>query len=600
MLRSRAPLARRIAFIAAAAALAVALTVLGEGAAGAHPRAGAAARSHAERSKARTAADSTTATPIKHLVVIFQENVSFDHYFGTYPNATNPSGEPTFTPVGGTPSVNGLSGALLTNNPNLSNPQRLDRSQALTCDQGHGYTAEQKAFDAGAMDQFVQSTGGSRTVQQCTGTASGTSPNYAVMDYYDGNTVTGLWIYAQNFAMSDNSYSDTFGPSTPGAVNVTATNTYGTICGPASAVYGSTPCSAAPGGAPATPGSPQPQSSGTTYSDADPNYDVCSATQDGNGAASTIQMGGKNIGDLLDSAGVSWGWFQGGFASPGYSSANSSSDNLSQVCTGSHQNIGGASVKDYSPHHEPFQYYASTANPKHLPPTSVAAIGHQDQANHQYDLKDFWAAADAGNLPAVSYLKAAAYQDGHGGYSDPLDEQRFLAETINRLEHLGSWKSTAVVIAYDDSDGWYDHQMGPLITQSQIPLDALTGPGACGSNASKVPTSGTGTPEQARCGVGPRQPLLIVSPFSKSNYVDNTLTTQSSVVRFIEDNWLGGQRIGGGSNDTIAGTLGNMLDFSQHVDRRVFLDPSTGQPTDSGSGARRGSDAARLTSSAAT
>src|SRR6201993_5498828 len=83
-----------------------------------------------------------TTTPIKHVVVIFQENVSFDHYFGTYPNATNPAGEPAFHAKQDTPSVNGLTTALLTNNPNLNNPARLDRSQALTCDQDHNYTDE--------------------------------------------------------------------------------------------------------------------------------------------------------------------------------------------------------------------------------------------------------------------------------------------------------------------------------------------------------------------------------------------------------------------------------------------------------------------------
>jgi phospholipase C len=62
-----------------------------------------------------------TATPIKHIVVIFQENVSFDHYFGTYPNAKNPKGEPAFHARPGTPSVNGLQGALLTSNPNFLN-----------------------------------------------------------------------------------------------------------------------------------------------------------------------------------------------------------------------------------------------------------------------------------------------------------------------------------------------------------------------------------------------------------------------------------------------------------------------------------------------
>jgi phospholipase C len=511
-----------------------------------------------------------TATPIRHLVVIFQENVSFDHYFGTYPNAANTGGSP-FHAAPDTPTVNGLNGSLLTNNPNSANPQRLGPDLALTCDQNHGYTAEQKAYDMGLMDKFVENT----DVESCS-PPDKTAPGL-VMDYYDGNTVTGLWNYAQQFAMSDNSYSTVFGPSTPGALNVTVANTYGAICGPSTAVANGTPCTADPGSAPSTPGSPQQQGTGTVYSDADPNYDICSKTQDKRTAAQTIQMGGQNVGDLLSHAGVSWGWFQGGFASPDYVPGKPSSDDLSAVCTSAHDNIGGASQLDYNPHHEPFQYYGSTANPKHVPPSSIAAIGRQDQANHQYDLKDFWAAADHGNLPSVSYLKAADYQDGHAGYSDPLDEQTFLVDTINHLQKLPSWSSTAVVILYDDSDGWYDHQMGPILTQSQTPLDALTGTGLCGANTAKVPSG-----QQARCGLGPRQPLLVVSPWAKHNYVDGTLTDQSSVVRFIEDNWLGGNRLGAGAVDATAGPLDNLFQFGRRggpPNRALYLDPSTGEPT---------------------
>src|ERR1700682_5224348 len=173
-------------------------------------------------SKPATAAKAvtTTATPIQHLVVIFQENVSFDHYFGTYPNALNPKGEPKFKASPNTPSVNGLTNTLLTFNPNLnpangagaSNPFRLDRSQAVTADQNHDYTAEQLAFDAGLMDLFPLHT---------------SSGGNEVMGYYDGNTVTGLWNYAQFFAMSDNSYSTTFGPSTPGGINLVSGQTNG-------------------------------------------------------------------------------------------------------------------------------------------------------------------------------------------------------------------------------------------------------------------------------------------------------------------------------------------------------------------------------------
>ncbi len=158
MVRWRLPAGLLAALVVAASGLAV---VQSAGASGSRSRHSTVrtTRSAARRSNqyARPA-DATTASPIKHLVVIFQENVSFDHYFGTYPHATNPSGEPAFHAAPGTPTVNGLSGTLLTDNPNADNPQRLDRSQALTCDQNHGYTAEQKAFDMGLMDKFVQNT----------------------------------------------------------------------------------------------------------------------------------------------------------------------------------------------------------------------------------------------------------------------------------------------------------------------------------------------------------------------------------------------------------------------------------------------------------
>ena len=158
---------------------------------------------------------SDTTTPIKHLVVLFDENVSFDHYFGTYPYAKNPKNEPPFKAKPHTPRVNGLTKDLLEHNPNLYNPKRLDRSQAMTDDMDHSYTDEQKAFNGGKMDKFVEYTSGSGKDKSL------------VMDYYDGNTVTALWNYAQNFSMSDNSFGTTFGPSTPGAINLISGQTHG-------------------------------------------------------------------------------------------------------------------------------------------------------------------------------------------------------------------------------------------------------------------------------------------------------------------------------------------------------------------------------------
>src|SRR6267143_2054351 len=69
-------------------------------------------------------------------------------------------------------------------------------------------------------------------------------------------------------------------------------------------------------------------------------------------------------------------------------------------------------------------------------------------------------------LPAVSFLKARAFEDGQAGYSDPLAEQRFVVGAINRLQARPEWRETPMIIAYDDSDGWYDHVMPPIVSQS--------------------------------------------------------------------------------------------------------------------------------------
>ncbi|HZS20537.1 MAG TPA: alkaline phosphatase family protein, partial [Pseudonocardiaceae bacterium] len=361
------------------------------------------------------AAADDTATPIKHLVVIFQENVSFDHYFGTYPNATNTSGQP-FSAARGAPSVNGLSGPLLTNNPNGVNPRRYDPTNindVLTCDQDHNYNDEQRAFDNGAMDKFVSTVG----------TGGGTSPEGAkcvagdVMNYYDGNTVTALWNYAQHFAMSDNSFGTTFGPSSPGAINLVSGNT-----GNVDMTHTVNNPSIATAATPNADLTPDGKGGFSLTSDAQPYWDDCS-TRD------AVAMNGQNIGDKLNAAGLSWGFFEGGFRpTTSYSDALAATGHAGQptatfipdqfknagfqnsvphssnqgICDAVHPVGAGLTSPltpgtgqygykdDYIPHHQPFQYYASTANPHHLtPPTdssgdvtpaALATIGKDTQS----------------------------------------------------------------------------------------------------------------------------------------------------------------------------------------------------------------------------
>ncbi len=536
-----------------------------------------------------------TATPIKHLVIIFGENISFDHYFGTYPVAENPSGEPKFEAREKTPTVNGISNvlasdnALLTRNPNFlnvtgngvnaANPYRLDRSQALTNSNSHAYTNEQEALHQGLVDLYPISTG-----------AKGAPPNAppAVvltkgmnMGYFDGNTVTAMWNYAQHFAMNDNSFGTDFGPSTVGVVNLVSGQTNGIA---QNFPTTSTASEVADG-----------NGGFTLISDRDPFGDICSSK------TSTVQMATRTVGDIMTSDGVTWGSFMGGFnltlTNPNGSTGCSRSTVNPQTLAFGLANgdtmaaaTAAATVNDYVPHHSFFQYYASTTNPNHTRPASIAEIGHNGPANHEYDTQDFFAAVTAGNFPSVSFLKAQAFQDAHPGNSDPLDEQTFITTVINFLQNTSYWKDTAVVIAYDDSDGWYDHVMPPIVNQSSSTADALTTTAttvggvttvtqSCGNGATALPGNQGTSPAQGRCGYAIRQPLLVISPWSKENFVDHTLTDQTSVLRFIEDNWLFSERVGAGSYDNIANSIIQMFDFNNcrsGEDQKVILDPTTG------------------------
>lgn len=609
----------------------------------------------------------STTTPIKHVVVIFQENVSFDHYFGTYPKAANTDGQP-FKAAKNTPAVDGLAPAsseslppslrhgtnLLYSNPNLAQPQRLDSSATglsgspggqLTCDQDHNYSDEQQAFDEGKMDHFVQSVG----------TGGGTTPYGAscnpatVMDYYDGNTVTGLWNYAQHYSMSDDSFGTTFGPSAPGAINLVSGDT-GNVDTAHEANSPSISTSTSPDGDLTANG----QGGYSLTSDAQGYYDDCS-TRD------AVALSGTNIGDELNASGLSWGWFEGGFRpSTSYQEALTDTSNAGQpdstftpdefssyfsnaanrpahssnenLCDSVHPvgvALGGTGQwgykNDYIPHHDPFQYYASTANPHHLTiPTAQSGqdtvaglqeIGQDTQAyvdgtpqfntpNHQYDTSDFNQLVEAINrrelqpsaLPAVSFLKAPGYQDGHAAYSDPQDEQQFVTSVINELMRSRDWKSTAVVVNFDDSDGWYDHVYSGVTNPSLSPADNLTHTsfnvstsgtsGQCGGSSQG--TQETPTPlagQQGRCGFGPRLPMLVISPYAKKNSVDHNLSDQASVINFIEYNWrLPG--IPGSADQLLAGRnasegipfdLAGLFDFSGKRNGKLYLDPVTGR-----------------------
>jgi phospholipase C len=459
-----------------------------------------------------------TTTPIKYVVVVFDENQSFDHYFGTYPVALNPQDEPEFKALPGTPEINGLTGTLVAHNPNSAPPFRLDRSMDVTCDNDNHYTDEQKAYDGGLLDKFVQITSDS---------AAGCTPNLG-MGYYDGNTVTALWNYAQHYAMSDNFFDTEFGTTVMGHLNLISGSTHQTSTASISGKV----------------------ANGSVIANVEPP-----AANDDCTDGTPVLMTGKNVGDLLNAANVTWGWFYGDWIPTSIKNGVVSCSSV------------------YNPHYAPFNYYTSTSNPHHLPPSIVAMTGQTDQANHNYSLGDFWNAAYNGYMPSVSFLKATANSTGHPSNSNPLAEQTFLVDTINDLMQLPEWSQMAILIAWDDSDGWYDHVMPPIVSQSNDAAnDALNGSGLCG-----IPTPGA---YLDRCGYGAREPFLVISPYAKPNFVDHTVIDTTSILRFIEDNWNLG-RIGDQSFDAIAGPILNSFDFTSAPNTApLILDPTAGTLVD--------------------
>jgi phospholipase C len=499
------------------------------------------------------AAEFQTKTPIKHVVVIFDENNSFDHYFGTYPNALNLPGEAsTFYPAPDTPLVNGLTPTLLTNNPNLlsggSNPFRLSPSQAATCNNSNNYTLEQQAFDGGLMDKFSLTS----ATKAC-GFFLPAPPQLLAMGYYDGNTVTALWNYAQHYSMSDNFFDTLFGVTVMGHMNLLSGQTHGVVVKAGTA-------------------SSSVIANDSIIANVQPYYDDCAA-----GATPNVIMSGKNVGDLLNVDGISWGWFYGDFAA-------TSITTVGGVPTATCTSI-------YNSHYAPFDYYQDTSNPHHIPPHSLAAIGtdtctNQMCANHNYDLSYFYQALAAHNLPAVTYLKFSEGDTGHPSDSTPLLEQASIVKAINAIEQSPFWKDTAIMITYDDSDGWYDHVAGPIVNFSQDPMnDAISGNPATSTGSCGVPGPNVKIAIQDRCGFGVRMPFLLISPYAKRNYVDHSLNDITSILRFIEYNWDLGTIGDPESFDVLdSGTILGMFDFDHdhrhdgdESSRRLILDATSGE-----------------------
>ena len=312
------------------------------------------------------------------------------------------------------------------------------------------------------------------------------------MDYYDGNTVTGLWNYAQNFAMSDNSYDTNFGPSTPGALNViSGSDGDGYAVSPSTASRSPTPARSAR----RTAGAWAPSSATSTrvrrLLRRQPHLDHPVGV-----------MTGQNVGDLLNARHVTWGWFQGGFAP---TSANGDGYAVCGSSAHEHRRRHGGGLL---PHHDPFQYYQVHRQPQ----APAADLGGRDRPHRP------------GQPPVrpVRLLHHAPRREHAGGELTSRQPRTRTGTRVTPIRPMSStsWsarstgsssrntgESTAIVVTYDDSDGWYDHQNSPRVNGSSTAADAAVCTGA--------PVRLGDTPD--RCGYGPRLPLLVISPWTRSS-----------------------------------------------------------------------------------
>ena len=432
------------------------------------------AMSLAMASFAGAESDNGTHSPIKHTIILYQENISFDHYFGTYGHGSN-----------GIPA-----GSTLTHTDGVQTwgpyaPTQLSgATQSRTCDVDHNYSNMIRMVDHGAMDQFLQ-FGNDKIVTNPSSSSSTTCPKFETIaapgngltalanGYYTGTSgdpnapLQNYWRLASQYTLADNFFQGVYGPSTPGAQwLVAATNN--------------------------TAGDPNP------IGDKCLDYPAGISPQDI-----------PNLGVEATAAGTSWAWFQGGFGS----------------C--STPNVDG-----YSAHHDPFQYFTSTADLNH----TWAYDPRMDypQANrHQRDLSLLYAAlagSPSVSLPAISWVKAPQLEDGHPGYSGPALEDAFVGDLVARLQASDYWKNTALIIAFDETGGWWDHvappdQGGPFANwvNGQPNLSGCQYPGIPGALCGEA-------------GFGPRMPVLIVSRFARQGFIDHDLLNTASLDRWVEWN----------------------------------------------------------------
>jgi len=404
-----------------------------------------------------------TKSPIRHIVVIVQENHSFDSYFADYcrARAATTRADHARACDGGPTTYPGTSTAPLT----------LDDATTAAHDPNHSQSCENAEINGGKMDAYL-------TAPPSEGVC-GAPYNYS----YAANGATSPIAYYEQLAtkgaLADRFFQPVTGESSSNDMYLWTTR----FVFPDNQV--------------------EPDAVGKQ----------CSTTTnvhqyDDRGSSNA------NIGKVLTAAGVTWAWYADGYAA--MRDAGTGCPPAPAAC--------GITLHTYpcvfDPSDIPSEYYASSV----------------DQPAHMRDYSQLADDLAAGTLPSVVFVKAIGYESEHPGYGTKVTAGvDFTRRTIAAVSRSRVAKDTLILVAWDESGGYYDHVSPPLT-----------------STVDHQP-------------YGPRLPLLAVGPFARARTVSHTTLEHSSITRFLEWNWLRGRTGQLGGRDAVVHNIGSLLAPRLHV-----------------------------------
>ncbi|MDB4915768.1 MAG: acid phosphatase [Gemmatimonadetes bacterium] len=389
-------------------------------------------------------------TRINHVVVIYLENRSFDNLYGEFPGADGLNAARRSAPqvdASGTPYAVLPQATESPFPPNLPNAPfdigRFVPPSEATRDLVHRFYQEQAQIDGGRMDRFVQ-------VSDAMGLAMG---------YYRTGELP-LAALAREFTLCDRFFHSAFGGSFLNHQWMVAARTPEYHGAPEAmrAIIDAAGTLRRDGAI-----TPDGFVVNTAYSTQGP-HPIVPATE------LMHPFTSPTIGDRLSDKGITWAWFAGGWADA----------------------EAGRPMRDFQYHHQPFVYFARYAE------------GSAGRREHLKDETEFVAAARAGTLPAVSFVKPSGFENEHPGYTDVIRGERHVLELIDDVRNGPNWNDTIIIVTYDENGGLWDH---------------------------------VAPPAGDRWGPGSRVPTIVISPFARRHYVDHTIYETMSILALIERRW---------------------------------------------------------------